>query len=94
VPGKYVAGARKVCRGHHGARGRRVGQACYKGLYIKLQRRQLGSLRNSSKIPEAGSEYFPGSGAPVAGFIAWEGHNDIDDNDYDDDGHNNSNNNL
>jgi hypothetical protein len=27
VPGKYVAGARKVCRGHHGARGRRVGQA-------------------------------------------------------------------
>jgi hypothetical protein len=27
VPGKYVAGARKVCRGRHGARGRRVGQA-------------------------------------------------------------------
>jgi hypothetical protein len=30
APGMYVAGARKVCRGHHGARGRRVGQACHK----------------------------------------------------------------
>jgi hypothetical protein len=32
VPGKYVAGARKVCRGHHGARGRRVGQACCRAI--------------------------------------------------------------
>jgi hypothetical protein len=35
VPGKYVAGARKVCRGRHGARGRRVGQACLTGYLVE-----------------------------------------------------------
>jgi hypothetical protein len=66
VPGKYVAGARKVCRGHHGARGRRVGQAWSKHSNFDLNRPTTNTLLEDPHAfnPELGypSRYSDGLG--------------------------------